>query len=407
VATPVEALDLPMLDTPAFANPEDEVTALARAGERGWLARFAFGYVVLAYDDVTALLRDRHLHQASHLVAALFSGEGTALDGLNREGILSAEGERHARLRRLVAAPFTPRAIDRLRPFMREYVDELAHELNDEGAASFVVDAPSLLSRYPIAVICHHLNVERADWDLFSRWAETTFLVFSSEVKGNEERIVAESRQFSRYVTALIDERRDHLGDDLISHLIEAEQEGDRLSTVEMVSLVQGIIAAGTDTTRNQLATSLALLSTRPELWDALGGDAGLAAGVVEESLRYLNPIRFVIRQVHEPFEYRGVGFEKGTLLAFSLAGANRDEGRFNDGERFDARRASAREHLTFSSGIHHCLGAALARAELYEALVALRANWARIEPAGPVIWRDSRLAVWGAQSVPLLVTPS
>ncbi len=123
------------------------------------------------------------------------------------------------------------------------------------------------------------------------------------------------------------------------------------------------------------------------------------------ESLRYLNPIRFVIRQVHEPFAYRGVAFEKGTLLAFSLAGANRDEDHFQEGERFDARRTSAREHLTFASGIHHCLGAALARAELYEALVALRANWSRIEPVGEVIWRDSRLAVWGAQSVPLLVT--
>jgi len=407
VATPVEALDLPMLDTPSYPNPEDEVAAIARAAEGGWLARFAFGYVVLTYDDVTALLRDRHLHQASHLVAALFSGEGTALDQLNREGILSAEGERHARLRRLVAAPFSPRAIDRLRPFMREYVDGLAREIEVGGAAPFIVDAANLLERYPIAVICHHLNVERADWDLFSRWAETTFLVFSSEVKGNEDRIAAESKEFSRYVTALIDERREHLGDDLISRLIEAEQEGDRLSTMEMVSLIQGIIAAGTDTTRNQLATALVLLSARTDLWEALGGDEALAAGVVEESLRYLNPIRFVIRQVHEPFEYRGVAFSEGTLLAFSLAGANRDEDHFSAGERFDARRESAREHLTFSSGIHHCLGAALARAELYEALVALRANWARIEPAGEVLWRDSRLAVWGAKSVPLLVTPA
>ncbi|MGP8010092.1 MAG: cytochrome P450 [Acidimicrobiales bacterium] len=403
MATPVEELDLPLLDGGVYRDPELEVADLARQSARGWLARFTFGYVVLDYDDVAALLRDKHLHQASSLVSQLFTGEGTALDELNRDGILSAEGEDHTRLRRLVAPPFSPRAIDQLRPFMSQYVSELAVELARDS--TFVVDAPVALNRYPIAVICHHLIVQRADWDLFSRWAETTFLLFSSEVKGQEDRIVREIKEFSSYCTALIDERRHHLSDDLISHLIEAEEEGDRLSTPEMVSLIQGIIAAGTDTTRNQLSTSLALLSTRPDVWDELDGNPELATGVVEESLRYLNPIRFVIRQVNESFEYRGVAFSKGTLLVFSLAGANRDEGHFHDGGVFDPHRSGAREHLTFSSGIHFCLGAALARAELQEALLALRAHWVRIESAGDVVWKDSRLAVWGAQSVPLRVT--
>jgi cytochrome P450 len=403
VTTPVEELDLPLLNNHSDPDPEIDVANLARQSEHGWLARFTFGYVVLDYDDVLALLRERRLHQASQLVSALFTGEGTALDQLNREGLLSAEGETHTRLRRLVSAPFSPRAIDQLRPFMSQYVSELAKELSSEP--TFVVDAPAALSRYPIAVICHHLNVDRTDWDLFSQWAETTFLLFSSAARGNEERIVREMREFSAYCTALVDERRNHLGDDLISHLIEAEQEGDRLTTREMVSLIQGIIAAGTDTTRNQLSTALALLSTRPEVWEALDRDVEAATNTVEESLRYLNPIRFVIRQVHEPFEYRKVAFTRGTLIAFSLAGANRDEEHFSDGGTFDAGRTGARDHLTFGSGIHHCLGAALARAELQEALLALRAQWSRIEPAGDVTWKDEHFAVWGAQSVPLRVT--
>lgn len=402
MATPVEALDLATLEARSSDDPEADVAALAGASRHGWLAKFAFGYVVLAYEDVANLLRERRLHQASQLVAQLFAGEGTVLDDLDRDGLLSAEGERHARLRRLVAAPFAPRAIDRLRPFMADYAGEIADSL-DDGSGAFVVDAPLALSQYPIAVICQHLNVERADWDLFSRWAETTFLIFSSEVRGNEERIVRESREFSRYVTDLIDRRRGALGEDLISSLILAEQEGDRLSTPEMVSLIQGIIAAGTDTTRNQLSTCLALLASRPELWASLIDDE-LVRGVVEESLRYLNPIRFVIRQVHEPFEYRDVAFSPGTLIAFSLAGANRDEARFAGPERFDPRRDGARDHLTFSSGIHHCLGAALARAELEEALRALRSRWVAIEPAGEVRWKDPALAVWGAESVPLRV---
>ncbi len=403
MATPVEELDLPLLTTHADPDPEIDVAHLAHQSERGWLARFTFGYVVLDYDDVLALLRERSLHQASNLVATLFTGEGTALDELNREGLLSAEGETHTRLRRLVSGPFSPRAIDGLRPFMSSYMKDLAGNLSSEP--TFVIDAPVALAQYPIAVICHHLNVERADWDLFSRWAETTFLLFSSEARGNEERIVREVREFSAYCTALINERRLHLGDDLISHLIEAEQEGDRLTTPEMVSLIQGILAAGTDTTRNQLSIMLALLSTRPDVWDALDGNADLAASVAEESLRYLNPIRFVIRQVHEPFEYRDVTFAPGTLIAFSLAGANRDESHFVDGGNFEAKRTGARDHLTFGSGIHHCLGAALARAELQEALLALRARWWRIEPAGEITWKNTNLAVWGAQSVPLRVT--
>jgi cytochrome P450 len=404
VATPVEELDLPFLDSEGASDPERQVASLARQSQLGWLAKFDFGYVVVDYEDVTALLRDRHLHQASQLVATLYSGEGTALDQLNRDGILSAEGDTHTRLRRLVSGPFSPRSIDRLRGFMREYVEELARP-REIDESERVLDAAALLSRYPIAVICHHLDVERADWELFSRWAETTFLIFSSEVKGNEERIVREMKEFSAYCTALVDERRRRLGDDLISHLIEAEQEGDRLSTPEMVSLIQGIIAAGTDTTRNQLSTALALLASRPALWDEMGRDEKIVEGVVEESLRYLNPIRFVIRQVAEPFEYRDVAFAPGTLLVFSLAGANRDESRFPDADAFEPNRHGAREHLTFSSGIHYCLGAALARAELFEALIALRSNWARIELAGDVTWKDQRLAVWGAQSVPLRVT--
>jgi cytochrome P450 len=405
VATPVEELDLPLLTNHSDRDPEVDVANLARQSTHGWLARFTFGYVVLDYDDVLALLRERHLHQASNLVATLYAGEGTALDQLNREGLLSAEDEDHTRLRRLVAAPFSPRAIDLLRPFMFHYMKDLASDLSGEPES--VVDAPAALSQYPIAVICHHLNVERADWDLFSRWAETTFLLFSSAARGNEERIVREVREFSAYCTALINERREHLGDDLISHLIGAEQEGDRLTTPEMVSLIQGILAAGTDTTRNQLSTMLALLSTRPDVWHSLKGNTDLAANVAEESLRYLNPIRFVIRQVHEPFEYRGVSFTTGTLIAFSLAGANRDEHHFADGDVFDVDRSGARDHLTFGSGIHHCLGAALARAELQEGLLALREEWSRIEPAGEVLWKDANLAVWGAKSVPLRVTRS
>jgi len=402
VATKIDALDLPLYAGRDDLEPEANVAQLGALEDAGWLAKWSLGYLVTRYDDVVALLRERSLHQASQLVAAALGGDTSTLSQLRRESILSAEGETHTRLRRLVAAPFSPRAIDQLRPFMASYLDEQLTRLAP-GQARFELEFASTFSQYPIAVICHHLGVERGDWDLFSQWAETTFLVFSSSIKGNEQRVVDESRAFTRYCVELIDERREHPGEDLLSTLIGVEEAGDRLSTDELVSLVQGIIAAGTDTTRNQLNTMVALLAREPDRWRALGDEH--VETVVEESLRYLNPIRFVIRQVAEEFVYRDVVFPVGALVAFNLAGVNRDGARFADADVFDPWRESARQHLTFSSGIHHCLGAALARAELQEALRALRRHWSTLELTGEVTWKDQRLAVWGAKHVALAVT--
>lgn len=397
MSTQIDALDLAVVELRDDRNPEAMVASLAQLGETNWLAKWSLGYLVTRYDDVVALLRERRLHQASQLVARLSGGDDATLSQLRRESILSAEGETHTRLRRLVAAPFSPRAIDELRPFMRRYLDEL---LGPRDASDVVdLDVVTTFSRYPIAVICQHLGVERADWDLFSEWAETTFLVFSSAIKGNEQRVLEQSKAFTRYCHALIEERRQRPGSDLLSQLIEAETSGDRLSSDELVSLVQGIIAAGTDTTRNQLATMMALVARRPDRWGSLDVDT-----TAEESLRYLNPIRFVIRRVDTAFAYRDVDFPEGTIVAFNLAGVNRDDTLFGDADVFDPTRDAARQHLTFSSGIHHCLGASLARAELQEALRAMQRHWKSIELREPVEWKSQQLAVWGASRVALRV---
>ncbi len=397
MSTQIDALNLEVLELRDDREPEALVAALAQLGQTHWLARWSFGYLVTRYDDVVALLRERRLHQASQLVAGLSGGDQATLSQLRRQSILSAEGETHTRLRRLVAAPFSPRAIDELRPFMRSYLDELlAHHGANEVLDLDVVDT---FSHYPIAVICHHLGVNRADWSLFSEWAETTFLVFSSAIKGNEQRVVEHSKAFTRYCLALIDERRRHPGGDLLSQLIDVEASGDRLSSDELVSLVQAIIAAGTDTTRNQLATMMALVAREPERWGSLDVET-----TVEESLRYLNPIRFVIRRVETAFTYRDVDFPVGTLVAFNLSGVNRDDALFDEADVFDPTRDAARQHLSFSSGIHHCLGASLARAELQEALRVTQRHWTSIELREPVAWKSQQLAVWGASRVALRV---
>lgn len=388
-------------------NPsrEEYLEEVARQRSQNWIGKTSFGYSVVTHEDSISLLRERRLHQASQLVGKLIAGTGTALDQLDdSNGILSAEGEDHNRLRRLVARPFSAKAIDELRPFMRDYVQNVLGKVHESGdTASFEFQAA--FNEYPIAVICHQVGVAEKDWDLFSYWADLLFIRWSPLIIGREQEFVDAMGDFRSYCLNLIEERRANLGNDLLSALIQVEEEGDRLSTDELVGLVQGMIAAGTDTTRNQLGIMISLLAERPETWSQLRNDKELIANTVEESLRYVNPIRTVIRQVAEEFEYRDVIFSPGQLITFSLSSANRDASEFDTADDFDVTRSDARNHLTFSSGIHHCLGAALARAELQEALQVFVETWSEVSPDASPTWKHGRLAIWGPKTVPLKVT--
>jgi cytochrome P450 len=192
-----------------------------------------------------------------------------------------------------------------------------------------------------------------------------------------------------------------------LSRLIAVEEAGDRLSTSELVSLVRSIIAAGIDTTRNQIGSMMALILDDPSTWARLRDQPDLVAGAVEESLRLLNPIRTAMRIVNETFEYRGFTFEKGTLVALSLSGASRDPGAFADSSTFDPTRSNARDHLAFSFGVHHCLGAALARVELQEILRSILTEWTSVEVAEPIMWKHAKLPIWGPASLRLTITRS
>ena len=399
----VEDLELPRV-APGAENPtrEEYLREVANLRSQSWIGRSDFGYVVYSHTDAVALLRERRLHQASQLVGRMIAGTGTALDQLEESnGILSAEGADHTRLRRLVAQPFSPKAVDLLRPFMRDYVTTKLQGIPLGSTFEF----QSMFNEYPIAVICHHLGVGEKDWDQFSYWADLLFIRWSPLIIGREQEFVDAMTDFRNYCIGLIEERRADPGADLLSQLIEAEEEGDRLSTDELISMVQGIIAAGTDTTRNQLGILMTLLAERPDTWATLREDSQLIDGAVEESLRFMNPIRTVIRQVAEDFEYRDIVFSKGQLIAFSLASANRDESLYADNDSFDIGRTDAKSHLTFSSGIHHCLGAALARAELHEALGVFLKQWRTMSLTSEPQWKHGRLAIWGPASFELTVS--
>jgi len=398
----VHDLDLPELELLDLERAES-VARVRDAATRHWLARNPLGYTVLRYRDAVAILRDRRFHSAISLLPQIAGVPDAEITGRDQPSILAMEGPEHDRLRRLVAPAFSARAADRLRPFMREVLDELLDPVLPQGRCDLVTD---LCEPYPIPVICELLGAPKQDWKLFSGWATDIFRVFNNNLAEDLPVIRAAFAELEAYVLELIARRRREPGDDLLSALIAAEEAGDRLTTDELVMMVEAVLMAGTDTTRNQLACSVALLAEHPGQWEELARRPELASRAVEETMRVLGAVAGTIRVAAEDITYRDVTFPAGTLVMVHLAGANRDPDVWPDPDRFDiTREPSTSPQLTFGAGVHFCLGANLARAELAEALALLPRRLGPITLDGPVTWKPPNVGIWGPAHLPLRFT--
>ena len=397
MAISAQELDLPTCDLTDL-DRQSRFAVLADARDRHWLARSPMGYVVTRYSDTVAVLRERRFHSALSLIPQMQGIETTAMEE-RRPSILSMEGDEHARLRRLVAPAFTPAAADRLRPFMRRVVDELVDAVQPSGHCDFV---SGVCEPYPIPIICELLGAPKEDWQLFLRWATDIFRLFNQNLAEDLPAIQRASAELEEYVHALVDRRRAQPADDLLGALIAVEEQGDRLATDELVMLAEAVLMAGTDTTRNQLACCIALLTTYPDQWRRFVAAPDLAPRVVEETMRYLGAVQGTIRVASEDIEYRDVVFPKGSLVSVSLSGANRDPKVYEEPDTFDITREPSTPHMTFGSGIHHCLGAHLARAELGEALTVIAGRMPDLASDGPVEWKSEKFGIWGPARLPV-----
>jgi cytochrome P450 len=402
--TPVHDLDLPSV---AGLSTErgDTLDLLDELRREHWLVRNEFGYLLTRYDDCVAVLRDRRFFSAVRLLAQLEGVTDAAfLERNQRRSLLTAEGEEHSRLRRLVAPAFTPKAADRLRPFMRAVVEGLVDQVAPRGRCDLAVD---ICEPYPIPIMCELLGSPKEDWKLFSRWASDLLRIFNGNLNEDAPTILRTQDELDSYVGRLIEERRHRPADDLLTALIGAEEAGDRLSHEELVTMVEAVIVGGTDTTRNQLACTVAVLAEHPEQWALLAERPELAARAVEESMRYLGAIRGTGRYASEDIEYRGVLFPAGTFVFPSFVGANFDPSVFGAPREFDiTKEASPAPQLTFGSGIHYCLGASLARAELQEALPILARRLPGLSVDGQVLWKPDTFGIWGPEHLPLRFEP-
>ncbi|MCX5255525.1 cytochrome P450 [Streptomyces canus] len=314
---------------------------------------------------------------------------------------------RHTALRRLAAPDFTPRAVRRLTPMIRELIDDLLDEAAARGRLDGVAD---LASPLPVTVICRVLGIgtgER-DWyrtrsSLLGQAVDPYLAFLGAPAPGLARRRQAEA-ELTEFFSRLAAERRARPRDDMMSRLLAAETDGERLTDEEVVTTCRLLLNAGHETTVSLIANGLLTLLDRPETLAALRDDPGTAApAVVEEMLRLQPPLQLVHRHAREDMEVRGTPVPRGTTMVLLLAGANRDGAVFGGcPHAFDAARAEGAQHLSFGLGPHYCLGAPLGRleAELAFTRFAQRVVAPRLT-AGPPGYRP-HVVLRGPASLPL-----
>ncbi|MFI6317046.1 cytochrome P450 [Nonomuraea sp. NPDC050556] len=298
----------------------------------------------------------------------------------------------HTRLRKLAQASFSPQRIEAIRAWTGQVTGQILDEMAERGT----VDLLSVLADpMPITVISRLLGVPAEEMDEL-RSCATGFLTETEELRDQALGVA------HAYVLRLVAHKRTHPGDDVTSALIAARDGQDRLDEDELVRMVIALLVNGSITTTNIIGTGTHLLLTHPDQHDRLLRGPELIRGTVEEVLRLQGPIGAITWQAAEDVEVEGLVIAAGEYLITSLQGANRDPSWFDRPDVFDITR-NPNPHLSFSHGIHHCLGAPLARMEAQVALDALVRRFPGMRPAGEAVWRDSHV-VRGLTHLPVSV---
>ncbi|HET9111306.1 MAG TPA: cytochrome P450 [Ktedonobacterales bacterium] len=318
--------------------------------------------------------------------------------------MISSDPPRHRRLRNLVTQVFTPRAVALLEPRISAIVADSLDQLDQRGAHdSAPVDfIDEFAVPLPVTVIAELLGVpaeRRAD---FRRWSD--ILVTNGGARG-WAKLAEAQREMAAFFGQMIAQRRAEPRDDLISHLVTAEIDGERLTQVELIGFCMLLMVAGNETTTNLLGNAVLCMEEQPEVWQRLRADPALIPSAIEEVLRYVSPVQSMFRVARGEERIGDVVIQPGQPVVAWIGSANRDETQFADADCFDITRAPNR-HLAFGYGIHFCLGAPLARLEGRVALEALtrRAESIRVAPDARLDWIESTI-VYGVKHLPVTLT--
>ncbi|MFE7775326.1 cytochrome P450 [Streptomyces sp. NPDC057445] len=355
--------------SPAFAaDPYPAYAELRARGRVHWFEPTR-QWLVPHHADVSALLRDRrlgrtYLHRFTHEEFGRTPPPAAhePFHTLNDNGLLDLEAPDHTRIRRLVTKAFTPRTVQALEPTVRRLAAELVGKLVKAGGGDLLAEVAEPL---PVAVIAEMLGIPEAERGPLRPWSADICGMY--ELNPSEEtaaRAVRASLEFSAYLRELIAQRRKAPGEDLISALIAAYDEGDRLSEQEMISTCVLLLNAGHEATVNTTANGWWTLFRHPGQLAAVRADHSLLSTAVEELMRYDTPLQLFERWVLEDIEIDGTLVPRGSELALLFGSANRDPARFDRPDTLDLSRPD-NPHVSFGAGIHYCLGAPLARIEL------------------------------------------
>lgn len=370
--------------------------------------RSVFGtWMVTRWDDVHALLRkpgtsveDRNITDGDtrrEQLAELAPGR----EFRRSLAMLNIDPPDHTRLRKLVSKAFTPRAVERIRDRAGDLVDEI---LDDFATRDEPIDLVGELAfPLPFTVISEMLGMPEGDRHQLRSWSHTVTQILDPILAfQHAEEIFEASDRMREVVGEAIAWKRKRHDDDLLSALIAAEDGGDVLSDAELVDNVTLLFLAGHETTVNLIGNGVAALLAHRDQLDRLVANPGLDVNAVEELLRWDSPVQFSRRIALEPIEIRGRTIAAGEFVTTVLGAANRDPRKFgSDADQLDLGRADAREHVSFGSGVHHCLGAALARLEGQEAIGRLVRRFPGIEPAGNPV-HNGRIVLRGFDELPV-----
>jgi cytochrome P450 len=390
---------------PAFTI--DPYPTYDKVRRQGPVVHSEIGWFTASYECAAHVLRDPRLstdeHHSTSYKELLEQNGGESPGGLMGDlpVMLFMDPPDHTRLRSLVNQAFTPSTVATIRPRTEEVAHELLDRAADAGATFDLIDA--LAYPLPMTIICELLDVPDADRQQFSEWSRVLAravdpsILYTPEIAAGIEQAGAE---ISVYIVALIEARRRAPGTDLLSALVAAQDDEDRLDDGELLAMVILLLIAGHETTMNLIGNGMLALLQHPDQLALVRSGTVSMRSVVDELLRFDAPVQITQRVALEDVEIVGHTLASGEQLIMLLGGANRDPSVFVDPDQLDVTRNDHR-HLAFGGGIHHCLGAALARTEGEVAVRALLDRFDHIELAGEPVRRPT-FTLRGLTSLPL-----
>lgn len=374
-------------ESPAYVDPHS-----------GALSVFRYDDVQRALSDYEAFSSQRRRPDGS--VASDTSALGTSL--------ISSDPPRHRQLRNLVTQAFTPRGVARLAPrittIIGELLDQVIPTATGDGRMDFIEDFAYPL---PVIVIAELLGIPAAERAQFKRWSDAIVSAPSSNPAAPDSQLnfMDAQREMALYFSRLMAERRTEPRDDLISHLITAEIDGQRLTEIELIGFCVLLLVAGNETTTNLLGNAILCFDEQPGAYERLRAQPNLIPSAIEEVLRYRSPVQSMFRTATGETDLGGIRTRAGQPVVAWIGSANRDEAQFPNAHVFDIERTPNR-HLAFGHGIHFCLGAPLARLEAKLALEALTGRFRTVHrvPDAPLSWMESTI-VYGVKALPITFT--